>query len=354
MLGRQGHSRAGFTATALACFWFAACGFTQMQPTPAPNSTTTNPIDLNNLNCPSGTVKAIINVIRVTIGRPNDLNADEIVCLAQETGKDVILQINTRYHHAQRPPNLFMVGPDSAGSLAQLQASSASSGGFTPVGGVGDAAASFVENVSGRRALTLYVQRGGTEFHISMETALPDAVVEGYEKTVALALLPLLPSTPVHSAASVNPLDVSAFYAGDYAASLLKVDEITAALGRPVLPLSANGGKPSYQPGIDISNATTVTKDGSLFFDLQVYRAGSASAAKTFLATFFEVPTTTPNPQVAGLGDGAFLDVPGVRLLVLSGREIASISVHGTTVSGTDALAMEKALALAVVPRLLH
>jgi hypothetical protein len=73
-----------------------------------------------------------------------------------------------------------------------------------------------------------------------------------------------------------------------------------------------------------------------------------------FAPTSFEVPTTTPNPQLAGLGDGAFLDVPGMRLLVLSGREIASISIHGSTVSATDALPIEEALAAVIVGRLLH
>jgi hypothetical protein len=66
------------------------------------------------------------------------------------------------------------------------------------------------------------------------------------------------------------------------------------------------------------------------------------------------MPTTTPNPLLAGLGEGAFLDVPGMRLLVLSGREIASISVHGVSVTSTDAFPYEKALAATVAPRLQH
>lgn len=353
MLARQRLVRFAVGVLAVSVLCASGCN-EKPKPTTPPIKVTGSSIDLDQLDCPSDTVKAIINAIKVNIGGPTALNAFEIVCLARDSSGDVVLQVKTVYQQPQNTPALLMLGPDSAGSLAQLQASSASSGGFTSVTGVGDAAASVIENVSGRRAVTLYVQRGGTEFHISMEISLPDSVVQKDEETLAKALLPLLPSTPARSTASVNPLDQAAFFAGGYAASLLTPTEITAAMGRPTLPLSANGGKPSYQPGIDVSNATTVTKDGTVFFDLQVYRAGSATAARAFLLSFFEVPTTTPNPQLVGLGDDAFLDVPGMRLLVLSGREIASISIHGSTVSGNDALPMERTLAAAIAPRLLH
>jgi hypothetical protein len=333
----------------------AACGDTPFAtPTPLPHTTTGSAIDLNQLDCPSPTVKAIVTAIRVTIGRPSDLNALEIVCLGRESGRDVILQIKTVYQQPQNAPGLLMIGPDSAGSLAQLQASSTSTGGFTSVSGVGDNAASFIETVSGRRAVTLYVQRGGTEFHISMEFALPDSVLQRDERTLALALLPQIRSAPVPGRASVNPQDLGAFYAGDYAASLVTPAEIAAVLGRPVLPLRSNGGRASYQPGIGVSNATSLAKDGSITFELQVYRGTSAAVARAFLTGFWEVPTTTPNPALAGLGDAAFLDVTGNRLVVLSGRELASISVGGPTMPRDTSLVMEKALAAILVPRLLH
>lgn len=353
MLARQRLVRFAVGLLALACLCVCACGPDKPQPTTPPVKVTSSSIDLDQLDCPSDTVKAIINAIKVSIGGPTALNALEIVCLARTSGMDVVLQVKTVYQQPQNAPDLLMIGPDSAGSLAQLEALSGRSG-FSSVSGVGDSAASFIENVSDRRAVTLYVQRGGTEFHISMETDLPDATVQRDERTLALALLPQIRSIPVPSRPSVNPTDLTTFYSGDYAASLATVDEVSTAVGRPALPLSANGGRPGYQPGIDVSNARTVSKDGMLFITLEVYRAADASAARAWLTSYWQMPTTTPNPALAGLGDGAFLDVPGNRLVVLSGRELATISVAGSTSSGAATLAMEKALAVTIVPRLLH
>ncbi len=354
MLSRRMTSGFAVGAVALSVLCVSACGPDKPQPTTPPIKVTGSAIDLDQLDCPSDTVKAIIHAIKVSIGGPTALNALEIVCLARTSGMDVVLQVKTVYQQPQDPTNLLMIGPDPAGSLAQLQATSSSAGGSTSVSGVGDSAASFIENVSGRRAVTLYVQRGGLEFHISMETALPDATVQRYERTLALALLPQIRSVPVPGRASVNPADLSAFYSGAYAASLATPEEITAAVGRPVLPFSANGGRPGYQPGIDVSNAITVTKDGILNITLEVYRAASASAARTWLTSYWQMPTTTPNPTLAGLGDAAFLDVPGNRLVVVSGRELMTISVGGAPSASVNELAMEKTLAATIAPRLLH
>ncbi len=352
MLATQWFSRGAVLATAGACLCVAACGAPTSGTSTLPHTTTTNPIDLEQLDCPSYAVKAIITAIKVTIGGPSDLNATEIVCLARQSGRDVILEIKTVYQQPPNSPELLMVGPDAAGSLAQLQATLSSSG-FTSVSGVGDNAASVIETVSGRRAVTLYVQRGGTEFHISMETALPDAMVQRDERTLALALLPQIRSVPVPGQASVNPNDMNAFFAGAYAASLLTVDQLSKDLGKPALPLSANGGRPSYAQGIDVSNAKTVSKDGSVYLALEVYRAASDAAARAFYTSFFS-RGATPDPALSGVGDAAVLYPQVNTLYVLAGREIVNVMISGTGVAAADSLGVEKALVADVVPRLQH
>ena len=46
--------------------------------------------------------------------------------------------------------------------------------------------------------------------------------------------------------------------------------------------------------------------------------------------SFIELPKATPNPDLAGLGDAAYLEgAAGGKLYVLSGREIVGIMVQG-------------------------
>jgi hypothetical protein len=323
-------------------------------------TTVTNPIDLYKLGCPSNTVKAIVSAIEVSVikSEPYGPGRDDsyvrqrlqVECIGQESGRDVHLKVSWITPPTSPVPDSIFVGPDDSGNLAQLEAS-LRPGSFTPIGGVGDQAAAAVETQSGTRTVTLYVQRGATEFHISMQGSLPDIAMQGEERQIATLLLPQIPAASAGASSGPNVAD---FIGGGYAASLLTVDQLTAAIGRTALPLTANGGRLAYAPGIDVSNAYTNAKDGSERLDLQVYRAPAPAAALTFLTTLIELPKTTPNPDLAGLGDAAYLEsVTGV-LYVLSGREIVSLRVQGQGLSSGDSLRIAKALAAIVAPGLMH
>jgi hypothetical protein len=324
------------------------------------STTVTNPIDLYKLDCPSDTVKAIVSAIEITIvgshpygPAPDDSYVEQrlqVECIGQLSGRDVHLKVSWLTPPKSPVPDSIFVGPDDSGNLAQLEAS-LGSGAFTPVGGVGDHAGTAVETQSGTRTVTLYVQRGSTEFHISIQGSLSDAAVETEERQIATLLLPRIPTGATGTSSGPNVAD---FMGGGYAASLLTVDQLTAAIGRPALPLTANGGRLAYAPGIDVSNAYTNAKDGSERIDLQVYRAPAAAAAQSFLTSFIELPKTTPNPDLTGLGDAAYLESVTGRLYVLSGREIVSIMVQGQGLSSDAGLRTAKALAAVVAPKLLH
>jgi hypothetical protein len=323
-------------------------------------TTVTNPIDLSKLDCPSNTVKAIVSAIEVSVtqSQPYGPGRDDsyvrqrlqVECIGQESGRDVHLKVTWLTPPTSPVPDNIFVGPDDSGNLVQLEAS-LGPGSFASVGGVGDQAAAVAETQSGARVITLYVQRGATEFHVSMQGSLPDIAMQGEERQIATLLLPQIPAASAGASSGPNVAD---FIGGGYAASLLTVDQLTAAMGRPALPLTANGGRPAYAPGIDVSNAYTNAKDGSERLDLQVYRASSAAAAQTFLTTLIELPKTTPNPDLAGLGGAAYLETATGVLYVFSGREIVSLRVQGQGISSTDSLRVAKALAAIVAPELLH
>jgi hypothetical protein len=323
-------------------------------------TTVTNPIDLYKLDCPSDTVKAIVSAIEVSVmqSQPYGPGRDDsyvrqrlqVECIGQLSGRDVHLKVSWLTPPTSPVPDNIFVGPDDSGSLAQLEAS-LGSGAFTPVGGVGDHAGAAVETQSGTRTVTLYVRRGSTEFHISMQGSLPDIAMQSEEQQIAKLLLPQIPTASTGPTAGPNAAD---FIGGGYAASLITTDQVTTAMGRPALPLTANGGRPAYAPGIDVSNAYTNAKDGSERLDLQVYRARSTSVAQAFLTSFVELPRTTPNPDLSGLGDAAYLEGVTGRLFVLSGREIVSIMVQGQGLSSDAGLRTAKTLAAIVAPKLLH
>jgi hypothetical protein len=339
----------------------------------------TSPIDLYKLDCPSGTVKAIVTAITVTIKEMNDENNRnttdvrqrvQVICIGRGvSGSDLYLKIETLFPtnsgQAVNTTNTgdfspfdpfgdFYIGPDDTGSLAQLEAS-LGPGGFTPVNGVGDAAASVVETLSGHRTVTLYVRAGTIEFHISLQQSTPDALIQEEERRIAMRLVPQL-ATPAASTASgsAQPDTIGNFINGVYAASLLTTDEVSAALGRPVLPLTENGGRLAYSPGIDVSNAYTNAKDGSERLDIQVYRATDAAAARTFMTKYLQLPNVTPDPAFAGLGDVAYFETASGKLYVLSGREIVGIAVQGHGPSPTDIVAATKHVAAIIAPRLRH
>jgi hypothetical protein len=324
------------------------------------STTVTNPIDLYKLNCPSDTVKAIVSAIEVTIvgshpygPAPDDSYTEQrlqVECIGQLSGRDVHLKVSWLTPPTSPVPDSIFFGPDDSGTIAQLEAS-LGSGSVTPVGGVGDHAAAAVETQSDRRTVTLYVQRGSTEFHVSMQGSLSDAAMEMEERQIATLLLPQIPTASAGATSGPNAAD---FIGGGYAASLITTDQVTTAMGRPALPLTANGGRPAYAPGIDVSNAYTNAKDGSERLDLQVYRARSTSAAQAFLTSFVELPKTTPNPDLTGLGDAAYLESVTGRLFVLSGREIVSIMVQGQGLTSDAGLRTAKTLAAIVAPKLLH
>ncbi len=57
-------------------------------------------------------------------------------------------------------------------------------------------------------------------------------------------------------------LGFEAFVHGDYAASLSTPAELAAAVGRDIGPLTANGGRVGYAPGVDVSNTRAETASG--------------------------------------------------------------------------------------------
>lgn len=323
-------------------------------------TTVTNPIDLHKLDCPSNTVKAIVSAIEVSVmqSRPYGSGRDDsyvrqrlqVECIGQESGRDVHLKVTWLTPPTSPVPDNIFVGADDSGNLAQLEAS-LGPGSFTSVGGVGDQAAAVAETQSGARVITLYVQRGATEFHISMQGSLSDIAMQGEERQIATLLLPQIPAATAGASSGPNVAD---FIGGRYAASLVTVDQLNAAMGRPALPLTANGGRAAYAPGIDISDAYTNAKGGSERVDLQVYRASTPAGAQTFLTTLIELPKTTPNPDLAGLGDAAYLETVTGVLYVLSGREIVSLRVQGQGLSPGDSLRTARALAAIVAPELMH
>jgi hypothetical protein len=355
------HGRAGWLAVGVVALAVSACS-----PTPSDKEATitsrqttkTDPIDLKKLDCPSGSVKAVVQLVRtVLIEEMNNENVPaakidslEVVCIGQKSGQDVVLEIKSyTISSPGKQPDIFMLGPDNAKGVDQLEAA-LGPGGFTAVAGVGDNAASVVETTDSRRTVTLYVQSGDVAFHVSMQVGISDALAQKQEKKIATAVLANLATTSQTTTTSATRDTFGAYINGDYAAGLLTTDQLTTAFGRPMLALSANGGRPGYAPGIDISNASTFAKDGSAQLDLRIFRATSADAAKTYLSTMIAFAKETPDPQFAGLGDATHNDSSG--LYVLSGREIANIRVQ--RLANGDALKVEKAIAALIAPKLQH
>jgi hypothetical protein len=347
----------------LATLAVSACGPNKVTETTTRTTVLTNPIDLRKLDCPSDTVKVIIAAVKQTVtaefasqGSQGGGEFLDVICIGRQSGSDVILDIKyTRQASGQvsgpDATSTFMVGPDASGNLAQLEAT-LGPGGFTAVSGVGSSAASVVENVDNIRTITLYVQQGAAEFHISVQSTRPDASMQNEEKGVALLLLPQLPpeATPGAATPSVDPNDITAFIQGDYAATLLTDKELTATLKTPVLPLISNGGRNNYAPGIDVSNATTHAQNGSGFVQISVFRAATGAAAHQYFDSIYGPEINTKN-SIEGLGDAAFVEPSSNRVFVLRGREIAQVDVSG---GGTPELVgNEKALAALIAPRLL-
>jgi hypothetical protein len=353
---------ARLTAVGLATLVVSACGPSNVTETTTRTTVVTNPIDLRKLDCPSDTVKAIIAAVKTTVtaefasqGSHGGGEFIDVICIGSQSGSDVILDIKYTKQASQAsgpdPTSTFMVGPDDSGNLAQLEATLGPAG-FTAVSGVGTSAASVVENVDNVRTITLYVQQGATEFHISVQSTRPDVSMQNEEKGVALLLLPQLPAkaTPGAATPSVDPNDMTAFIQGDYAATLLTEKELTATLKTPVLPLIKNGGRNNYGPGIDVSNAATHAQDGSGFVQISVYRAATSAAARQYFDSYYG-PEINAKNSIDGLGDAAFVEPSSNRVFVLRGREIAQVDVSG---GGTpDLVANEKALAALIAPRLL-
>jgi hypothetical protein len=362
---------------ALASLSVSACGGDSVDFSTTTNKVTpiSDPVDLKELNCPSGTVKAIITAITVTIteSHPDFNNVTtatqqriQVICIGRGvSGRDLYLKIATLFpaksgqsSSATKPDDPFpsgnfYIGPDDTGSLAQLEAS-LGPGGFTPVNGVGDAAASVVETLDSQRTVTLYVRAGTVEFHLSLQQSAPDTTIQEEERQIATLLIPHLVTPPPAASASAQPDTIGNFINGAYATQLISTDEVTAALGRLALPLTENGGRLAYSPGIDVSNALTNAKDGSEQLTIQVYRAGDAAAARTFLRTFIQLPHVTPDPAFAGLGDVAYFETVSGTLYVLSGREIVAIKVQGQGLSATDSVNASKHVAAIIAPRLRH
>jgi hypothetical protein len=301
-------TRARWLTVGVVALTVVACA-----PTPGPTegtitkrqTTKTDPIDLKKLDCPSGTVKAVVQLVRTVLIEQMSLDSVpqegidslEVVCIGQKSGKEIVLQIKSYEQNTpeSRPPDIFMLGPDNTNNVAQLEAS-LGPGGFTAVSGIGDSAASVVETVDSRRTVTLYVQQGNGAFHVSMQRSISDSVVQSEEKKIAAYVLANLATTS-QTTTTTTPTSggggISAYVNGDYSAGLLTADQLANVFGRPMLALSANGGGAGYAPGIDISNASTFAKDGSAQLDLKI-RATSAAAAKTYLSTVIAFAKETP------------------------------------------------------------
>ncbi len=242
----------------------------------------------------------------------------------------------------------LVVGPDTPADVDQTIAQQGS--GFTPQKGLGDTAGYVVETLDSVRTNTLYVVAQGTAFDISIQASGTDHDIRDAERQVAEPMVKQLPpSSASASPAPVNPADPAAFVGGDYTAGLLTAEEIASAVGRPVLPLDPNGGRSGFAPGVDVSNAQTTSKDGTVNVALQVYRLATPAAARHYYDTLYG-PEITPQETIPALGDSAFLEPVSGLVVVLRGREIATLRVGGSSV---DSVAAEKTLAARVVPRLL-
>ncbi|MDQ6937285.1 MAG: hypothetical protein M3140_06185 [Actinomycetota bacterium] len=153
--------------------------------------------------------------------------------------------------------------------------------------------------------------------------------------------VPTLPSSAA--------LGLEAFVHGDYAASLLTAPELTAALGRNIGALTANGGRAGYAPGVDLSNARAANTSGDqLVVQITIFRLATPAAALEYLRTTL-APNVPAGNYISGLGDIAYVQPSVPDVFVLQRREIADIQVLDPT--GRN-VAAEKAVARALLTRL--
>ncbi len=155
--------------------------------------------------------------------------------------------------------------------------------------------------------------------------------------------------------------DPTAFLNGDYAASLITVEEASRLLGQPCKEPEGNGGKSNFAPGLNISNARVETFADLLnggpgaVIQYSVYRAGDAAAMQTFFRRYVGY-RAVPN-----LGDEAVALPPGASfpigtLDVRQGRDNLELSIvrggGGPPLSKQQSDAIYLAIAKVILGRL--
>ena len=140
---------------------------------------------------------------------------------------------------------------------------------------------------------------------------------------------------------------LEAFVHGDYAAGLLTATELAAAVGKNLGPLTANGGRANYAPGVDVSNTRAGDDSTGLIVQISIYRLATPAAAQAYWTQTYG--TFAPaSAHIAGLGDDAFVQPSVPDVFVLQGREFADVQVLR---QGLD-VDLEKAVAAALLKRL--
>ncbi len=159
---------------------------------------------------------------------------------------------------------------------------------------------------------------------------------------------PAQPHDPTDTAQNSIPDILS----GDYAASFGTARLLTAAMRRPTLAATANGGRVFFAPGIDVSDARALTADGNLVVQYSIYRGSAADVAKFWQTNY---PHTNPIPgpwTEATVSNG----VPPIY--AYSGGRVLDISVgptvgaKGAPLGAQETMNLSLALAKALMPEL--